>query len=338
MPKHPGVDDQLPLFASPVAAPQSLVPGAAAVPATVVALAQRLPYHIYLGTSSWSFPGWQGLVYDRTATERDLAHHGLAAYARHPLLRAVGIDRTYYAPISSTVFAAYAASVPENFRFLVKAHVWCTAVHMPAPGARARQRYDRNTHFLEPQYAIAEVVRPCVEGLGSKMGPLLFQFPPQDVPAIGGPGRFAERLHRFLDALPRGPLYAVELRNANLLTAAYAEALSAAGAYHCFNVHPSMPTLPDQQRTVSPASAPALVVRWMLHRTLGYDAARSRYQPFDRLIDVDPDNRAAIATLCLDTVARNWPAFVIVDNKAEGSAPLSVCQLAEHIVAPLSAS
>jgi uncharacterized protein YecE (DUF72 family) len=334
--KRVGAADQLQLFA-PSPPPLSAV-AAAPVSAAVVAVAQRLPSHVYLGTSSWTFPGWQGLVYQHAATERELARHGLVAYAQHPLLRAVGLDRTYYAPIPAADFAAYGASVPEAFRFLVKAHRWCTAVYMPTPGVRTRQRYERNTHFLEPQYAIAEVIRPCVEGLGSKMGPLLLQFPPQDVRAIGGPERFAEQLHRFLDALPRGPLYAVELRNATLLTAAYAAALSAVGACHCFNVHPSMPTLYAQRRLVSTATAPALVVRWMLHRTLEYAAAGHRYAPFDRLVDADPYSRTAITGLCLEALASHRPAFVIVNNNAEGSAPLSVGQLAEQIVAQLTAS
>jgi uncharacterized protein YecE (DUF72 family) len=338
MPKRSGVTDQLHLFAPPATILPALAVEAAPVSAAVARVAQRLPPHVYLGTSSWAFPGWTGLVYRHAATERDLAHYGLAAYAQHPLLRAVGLDRTYYAPIPTADFAAYGASVPEAFRFLVKAHRWCTALYMPTPGARARQRYERNTHFLEPQYATEEVIRPCVEGLGSKMGPLLLQFPPQDVRAVGGPEHFAEQLHRFLDALPRGPLYAVELRNATLLTAAYAEALSAVGACHCFNVHPSMPTLDAQQRLVSHATAPALVVRWMLQRTLAYETAGRRYSPFDRLVDVDLHSRAAITRLCLEAIASHRSAFVIVNNNAEGSAPLSVGKLAEQIVAQLAAS
>jgi uncharacterized protein YecE (DUF72 family) len=337
MPKRSGVADQLHLFAPSATLPLSPVVEAAPVSAAVAKVAQHLPPQIYLGTSSWAFPGWEGMVYHHAATERELARHGLAAYAQHPLLRAVGLDRTYYAPIPAADFAAYGASVPEKFRFLVKAHRWCTAVSMSTPEADTRQRYERNTHFLEAQYATEEVIRPCVEGLGSKMGPLLLQFPPQDVRAIGGPQRFAEQLHRFLDALPRGPLYAVELRNATLLTAAYAEALSTVGACHCFNVHPSMPTLHAQQRLVSTAAAPALVVRWMLHCTLSYDAARRRYHPFDRLVDADLHSRAAITGLCLEALASNRAAFVIVNNKAEGSAPLSVGKLAEQIVAQRAA-
>ena len=88
-------------------------------------LGERLPTAIHLGTSSWSFPGWTGLVFalrnGKPATEQQLARHGLAAYAAHPLLRTVSLDRTFYAPLTHDEFAAYARHVPERFRFVVKA-------------------------------------------------------------------------------------------------------------------------------------------------------------------------------------------------------------------------
>ena len=55
-------------------------------------LGRQLPANVYLGTSSWSFPGWQDIVYSRQYTESQLARHGLAAYSQHPVLRAVGIE------------------------------------------------------------------------------------------------------------------------------------------------------------------------------------------------------------------------------------------------------
>ena len=54
----------------------------------LVELAARLPSALRLGTMSWSFPGWRGLVYGRDVPEGALAGLGLTAYARHPLLRA----------------------------------------------------------------------------------------------------------------------------------------------------------------------------------------------------------------------------------------------------------
>jgi uncharacterized protein YecE (DUF72 family) len=300
--------------------------GAAPLGDEIAAVAARIPREIRLGTSSWSFPGWAGLVYDRAASPAMLARHGLAAYARHPLLRTVGVDRTYYAPVDAATFAAWAAVVPADFRFLVKGHELVTAARVPSHGRYGAAGGQPNDCFLLASYAADAVVGPSLEGLRDRLGVILFQFPPQ---AVGEPARFSERLAAFLTALPRGPVYAVELRNAELLGPAHARALAAAGASHCINVHPSMP--PPAVQTRMAQDAPALVVRWMLARNRGYEEARARYAPFDRLAEPDPTTRGEIGALCLAARARGRPAFVIVNNKAEGSSPLSVVRLAEWL-------
>ena len=50
-------------------------------------LAGALPQRLRLGTSSWTYPAWAGLVWDAEYAETQLSKHGLAAYAAHPLLR-----------------------------------------------------------------------------------------------------------------------------------------------------------------------------------------------------------------------------------------------------------
>jgi uncharacterized protein YecE (DUF72 family) len=305
---------------------------AAEVTEDLAATARQLPATVYLGTSSWSFPGWKGLVYGDSVSKGRLAGAGLAAYAQHPLLRTVGIDRTYYAPIRREAFAAYAVAVPADFRFLVKAHERCTVARFANHPRYGAQRGTGNDLFLHAGYAADAVVGPAVDGLGERVGVLLFQFPPQDVKAMGGSAGFAERLHGFLTALPRGPLYAVELRSPALVTREYGQALEESGACHCFNLHPSMPDPDEQERLLGGARMPATVVRWMLAPHLGYEAARDRYEPFDRIVDDDPGARAAVAAHCLRAVAARRPAFVIINNKAEGSAPLSVFHLAGAIV------
>jgi uncharacterized protein YecE (DUF72 family) len=183
-------------------------------------------------------------------------------------------------------------------------------------------------HYLDRRYALEEVIGPAVEGLGAKAGVLLLQFPPQSVRKLSGPLRFAEDLTRFLRDLPRDILYAIELRNAELLTPRYLEALEDTSACHCFNVHPSMPDVSEQANLASGARFPALVVRWMLRRDRDYEEARENFRPFDQLAAEDSSSRAAIARLCREAAKT---AFVIVNNKAEGSAPLSVFKLAEEI-------
>lgn len=314
---------QLDLFAPPRAV------GPAPIAAETAALAARLPPTVRFGTSSWSFPGWRGLVWDRTATPGVLARDGLPAYASHPLLRAVGIDRTFYGPIDAEAFAAMAAQVPDEFRFLVKAHEVCTLQRFPLHERYGERRGQINPHFLHVGYATNEVVRPVMDGLGAKAGPILFQLPPQAAAAMGGAARFAERLHGFLEALPRGPLYAVELRTPALLTRDYAAALHDVGAVHCVNAHPTMPSVTRQAERAGLDAAPAVVVRWMLGHGQAYDAAVERYRPFDRLVDPDDVTRDAIADCCRRAGTR--PAYVIVNNKAEGSAPESIRRLAEAL-------
>jgi uncharacterized protein YecE (DUF72 family) len=301
--------------------------GPAEASADVISVAASLPGTLRMGTSSWSFPGWDGIVYDRPASQAGLARHGLKAYGAHPLFRTVGIDRTYYRPISSEDFRTYADEVPRDFRFLVKANRLVTSPHDPhAHGVRTR-----NDLFLDASFAVDQVVGPAAEGLAQKAGPFLFQFSPIPPNLVGGPGAFMDRLHRFLEDLPVGPLYAVELRTPTFLTQRYAELLEATGAAHCYNVHPAMTSLDGQMAVVSPFYQPALVVRWMLHGGTHYEGAKDRYAPFDRIVDEDVPSRERIAVAVLDALVAERPAFVIANNKAEGSAPLSIVRLAERI-------
>lgn len=330
---------QLDLFSTepappkPAAAPRNTV-GPAPIDDETARLAARLDPRIRLGTSSWSFPGWVGLVYDRSANESTLARHGLAAYAQHPLFRTVGIDRTFYAPLREADFARYAADVPESFRFLVKAQDAVTSPTLWQRGSGGgRQVSQPSPHFLDAVYASDVVVAPFVTGLGARAGPLVFQFVPMSRSALGDPQRFIERLHGFLDALPRGPLYAVEIRNHELVCREYAEALAATGVCHCFNVHPSMPTLIEQAEQLDVARWPAVIVRWMLNRRWDYEGAQMHYAPFNRLVDEDAASRLAIVELCRRAAIPGVPIYVIVNNKAEGSSPWSVRKLAEAIAA-----
>ncbi|HSG50257.1 MAG TPA: DUF72 domain-containing protein, partial [Longimicrobiales bacterium] len=282
-----------------------------------------------MGTSSWSFPGWAGIVYDRQASQTALAQHGLAAYARHPLLRTVGVDRGFYRPIPVEDFQGYAHAVPDDFRFLVKADRLLTYPTDPGTGSFR----GTNPRFLDPTYAIENVVGPMAEGLGAKAGPLLFQFPPLAPNLVGGPDRFVQRLHRFLDALPPGVLYAVELRTPSLLTPEYVEVMESVAAAHCYTVHPAMSPLEEQLRAVRPFEQPALVLRWMLHAGLKYEAAKDRYEPFDRIVDEDPDSLERITVASFDALIAERAVFVVVNNKAEGSSPLSVFRLAQRLAA-----
>lgn len=292
--------------------------------------ADALPPRIHLGTSSWSVPGWEGIVYKHAKNERQLARQGLRPYAKNPLFSMVGIDRTYYAPVTKSVFENYAQSVSTSFKFMVKAHDHVTQArfpHNPRSGKRAGQLNDR---FLDPDYATEFVIVPATEGLKEKLGPIVFQFPPQSVKLMGGPRGFADRLYKFLDQLPKNVLYAVELRNAELLTQDYGDALFAAGASHCINVHPGFEAPEVQIEKQLHLIGPALVIRWMLRRNLDYKSAVQRYSPFSQLREPDHRTRDLLVDLCRKEKDRD--VFMTVNNKAEGCSPLSILEFAKQLV------
>jgi uncharacterized protein YecE (DUF72 family) len=321
--------DQLALFAyEPAPDPEKQGVGAAAQPEEVETLGRELPREVCLGGSTWSFPGWAGLVYDRAYSTSKLAREGLAAYARHPLLHAVGVDRTHYAPVEPGELARYREVVPDGFLFLVKAHEACTLSRFPDHTRYGAQRGQENPLFLDPLYAADRVVAPFAEEIGGA-GALLFQFAPQ---SLGSPADFAERLHDFLAALPRGPVYAVELRNRELITADYGDALAAVGACHCHNVHPRMPDIRAQARLAATERGPMTIVRWLLGAGMTYEEAGRMYAPFNRMAAPDPASREAVADLARAAVAGERPFLCTINNNAEGSAPLSVVELAREIV------
>ncbi len=91
-----------------------------------------------------------------------------------------------------------------------------------------------------------------------------------------------------------------------------------------------MPTLGEQRRIAESSRGPAVVVRWMLRRNRDYETAGEEFAPFNRLVDEDATSRRQVADAIRAAPPRQ-PVFVIVNNKAEGSAPLTVFRLAEYL-------
>ena len=301
----------------------------------VLDAAGALPPQVHLGTSSWSFPGWQGIVYGDDYSNTKLARDGLTAYGAHPLLRTVSIDRSFYAPLTLTDYLRYAQQVPDHFRFIVKA---------PASVTDATVRAERgepvapNPCFLNAQLAADEFVRPCLEGLGAKAGALVFQFSPLPDAMLAEPAELIERLAQFFAALPplpEGACYAVEIRDASLLTPRFIRMLRACGVRYCIGLHARMPDPLRQAAALAlldgdTPSGP-LIVRWSLHQGFKYEQAKAKYDPFDRLVDEDPNTRSALAELAARYALAGQPVLITINNKAEGSAPLSCVELGREI-------
>lgn len=307
---------------------------AATVAEDIVALAARLPHGLRFGTSTWSFSGWQGIVYGGDYEEAKLAREGLAAYAAHPLLRSVGVDRSFYAPLDDKTLLRMAGAVGSDFRFLIKAHA---ALMLPRSARRPEYLQGVPDVFLDAAYATRVVIEPALRHLGEKLGVVLFQFSPLGERVLRYRRELLQRLDDFLTALPREARYAIEWRDRELLGEDYAELLARHGVAHGHASHPRLPPVDVQaafDRVGADDAHPLpFVLRWLLAPGRGYEEARAAYAPFDRLVDPDVDTRQRIVTLARDALARGREVLIIVNNKAEGSAPRSVVELARSFVA-----
>lgn len=301
-------------------------------------LARALPSFVRLGTSSWTFPGWGGVLYAGKPTQEQLVEHGLAAYASHPLFRTVGIDRSYYGPLTEADLAGYAKALAgKDLRAISK--VWdelTTFVfpHHPRFGERAGKR---NRSFLDPARFTDEVLAAYTGSFAPHAGPFVFELPPIPEGALPSERSVPDAIEHLLGALPTQFRYAFELRNRELLTPRYFDVLRAHRAAHCFNMWTAMPTV-GRQLALRTSRGGALttdfaVCRLMLPPATRYEAMKQAFEPFDRIVREQPDMRADVVQLeeaCFEANVKEL--FVVANNKAEGSSPLTVKALAEAIV------
>ena len=164
-------------------------------PADVRALGERIPPSVRFGTSSWSFPGWAGIVYRRPRTQTELAREGLREYARYPLFGTVGIDRSYYAPLTSEELKRYASQLPSGFPCCAKVPAMYASPVLPGSGRDSAAI--PNPDFLSPEGFLADVVQPFLLHFRHHLGPFVLEIPPVPPEARLEPQAFADRLARF---------------------------------------------------------------------------------------------------------------------------------------------
>jgi uncharacterized protein YecE (DUF72 family) len=158
---------------------------------------------LFIGTSGWQYKDWRGSFYPpKLAQARWLEY-----YIEH--FQTVEVNNTFYRLPPPETFAGWARRVPDDFVMVVKMSRYLTHVkrlHDPA----------------EPVARFFDHARP----LGSKLGPVLVQLPPQlaaDLPALD------DTLARF----PRGVRAAVEFRHESWFSDDTAALLSRHNAAFC---------------------------------------------------------------------------------------------------------
>ena len=155
------------------------------------------------GTSGFSYPAWEGHFYPPGTKRPEM----LSFYAGK--LGAVEINNTFYRMPKADLLERWRDSVPESFRFVLKASRRITH----------HQRLKDADDSVEYLFDTAKV-------LGEQLGPFLFQLPPYL-------RRDDDRLAAFLERLPAGLRAAFEFRHASWFDDAVFALLEEAGAALC---------------------------------------------------------------------------------------------------------
>ena len=282
---------------------------------------------VWLGTSSWKYPGWLGQIYDEQNyltrgkfSEAAFERSCLAEYAS--VFSTVCVDAGFYRFPAASFVAALDAQTPPEFRFAFKVTDEITTRRFPHLARHGPKAGQVNSSFLDPAL-YTDAFLGALAPLGKKTGPLILEFT-RFQPGDFARGRdFLDALDRFFDALPPGHQHVVELRNPSLLRKEYFDLLGKHGVGHVYNQWQRMPTIAEQWRGF-PADFKRVpvVARLLLKSGRAYQEAVDAFSPYDRLQEPLPEARSTAATMIREALAAKHgkPLFIYVNNRLEGNA------------------
>jgi uncharacterized protein YecE (DUF72 family) len=140
---------------------------------------------IHAGTSGWAYASWRPKFYPAKLTPAKFLDY----YATR--LNSVEVNYTFRSQVTKKLLAGWIAATPVNFIFAVKAHQGITHIKRLCGAA------SRTSKFLASLEPLRQV---------GKLGPVLFQLPPNFKCDLA-------RLDEFLERLPRHMRAAMEFRD-----------------------------------------------------------------------------------------------------------------------------
>ena len=288
---------------------------------------------IRFGTSTWTYEGWQGQIYTRKYTKTAFTRECLGEFCQYlyrgqPLFRTVGNDATFYRPPSANQLTRYLTQIPEDFQMCFK--VW---EELTIPTYAKHARYGSRAGQVNPNFLNADaftklVLQPYRDAqFGPNTGPFLFEFQRHGMPAE----EFIGKLDDFFDSVSAEFRYAVEIRNAGLLGPRYHDMLRAHGVAHVYNHWSYMPPLAEQHQRMKTMTAPFTVIRLLTPLKMTYEAAKKRAEPYDKIVGELPEMRTDTVSLIQEATAENRSTYILVNNRAEGNAPLTIQALIDRL-------
>jgi uncharacterized protein YecE (DUF72 family) len=176
---------------------------------------------ICVGIGGWTYPPWRGVFYPK-----GLPHSRELAYAAERLT-SIEVNGTFYRTQSPATFRKWAREVPDGFVFSLKG-----------------PRFATNRRVLkESGDSIKRFLDSGVTELGSRLGPLLWQFAPTRKFDEADFGAFVELLPQAYDG--RRLRHVVEVRHDSFCTLAFTALLRQFALPVVYTDHKTYPSIAD---------------------------------------------------------------------------------------------
>ncbi len=277
--------------------------------------------NIWIGTSSWKYPGWLDQVYTRERyysrgkfSQKRFEAECLAEYAE--TFPTVCGDFSFYQYPSPEFWQKLFATAPGLLRFALKAPEEVTAEVFPKHARYGPRAGLKNESYLSADAFQALFLEPLAP-YASRVSTVIFEFGTRGA----SPRDFVHRLGGFLSALPPSFRYAVEVRNSEYLGPPYFDCLRALNIAHVFNAWTRMPTLSQQMAIPDAFTTDFTVVRALLRQGRAYEDAVASLEPYDKIQDENPEAREALRALIRRMKEERRAAHIYVNNRFEGNAP-----------------
>jgi uncharacterized protein YecE (DUF72 family) len=283
---------------------------------------------VFIGTSSWKYPGWLGQVYTESRymsrgkfSEKRFQAECLAEYAA--TFPVVCGDFSFYQFPSEQYWQRLFRSAPASLKYAFKVPEEITVKMFPIHPRYGARAGESNPAFLDAMLlrnAFLDLLEPYQE----RIAVLVFEFGTFGKQTYRDVGAFLGQLDPFLAALPAGFRYGVEIRNQEFLASEYFKCLRRHRVAHVFNAWTRMPELSEQMQLPEVYTADFTVARALLRKGRPYEAAVAKFSPYQQIQDPNPEARQALRNLISRARERSEPSYIFVNNRLEGNAPQTI--------------
>ena len=273
-----------------------------------------------IGTCSWKYDSWRGLVYPEFGE-----FNYLDEYSKK--YNTVEIDQWFWSLNKDkailpkpNVVEEYNSFTPDDFRFTVKMPNSLTLTHY-------YKSSNKNPFFLSPD--LMETFCDSIEPIWEKIGMLMFQFEYLNKQKMNSLSNFLKFFNDFLNSINLQLPIGIEIRNPNYLNSEYFSFLQQKKITPVFLQGYFMPSITEVYERYKHLINDQIVIRLHGYDRKGIEGKTNKF--WDTIIEPKDNELKNIVRMLTDLLSKNVDIYMNVNNHYEGSAPLTIGKLKTYL-------